>query len=84
MSIRRVALSFSLITCVLLMDNASLRAEDKRSCDDIIAAYEEGGGGVSADEVAAKLKVSVERVRECMKKPDANPPDNPPPAGKNQ
>jgi hypothetical protein len=80
MRIRRVG--FYAIAGLLCMGGTALRAEDKPSCDDIIAAYEEGGGGVSADEIAAKLKVSVDRVRECMKKPDANPPDNPPAQGK--
>jgi hypothetical protein len=82
MGYRRVG--FYLITGVLLASGAAFSSEEKPSCDDIIAVYEEGGGGTSADEVAAKLKVSVERVRECMKKPDANPPGNPPAAGEKQ
>lgn len=38
------------------------------SCDDIEAAWDEGGGNVSEDMIAKKLNVSIERIRTCLKK----------------
>lgn len=38
------------------------------SCDDIEAAWDEGGGNVSEDMIAKKLNVSVDRIRTCLKK----------------
>lgn len=44
------------------------------SCADVAVAMDEGGGGVSADQIAAKLKIPVEQVRKCMDKEDAGFP----------
>jgi hypothetical protein len=38
------------------------------SCDQIEAAWDEGGGGVSEDMLAKKLNVPIERIRSCLKK----------------
>ncbi|MCW5890532.1 MAG: hypothetical protein KIT14_08265 [bacterium] len=49
----------------LVLATPAVRAESK-GCEKIVAAYEEGGGGISADELAKKLHTDVETVRACL------------------
>ena len=50
------------------------------SCDDIEAKWEMSGGTVSEDMLAKQMNVSVERIRECLKKEamEQEKADNPP------
>jgi hypothetical protein len=40
-------------------------------CEKIVAAYEEAGGSISADELAKKMSTDVETVRNCLDAADA-------------
>lgn len=69
----------TMIAAVLLLAvGGSTSAATEVSCGKIIAAMDEADGGESADEMAAQLGTTVDRIRECMKTPAANPPGNPP------
>lgn len=50
---------------LLVMAATPVRAESK-GCEKIVAAYEEGGGGISAEELAKKLDTDIETVRGCL------------------
>lgn len=55
---------------VLVLAAPAAHAESK-GCAEIVAAYEEGGGGLSADELAKKMHTDVETVRGCLDAADA-------------
>lgn len=54
-----------LVGAALVLAAPVVRAESK-GCEKIVAAYEEGGGGISADELAKKVGTDVETVRNCL------------------
>jgi hypothetical protein len=67
----------ALAGALLLVGSAGALAEQHKekaaagsdvSCDDIQAAWDEGGGAVSEDMLSKKMNVSVERIRACLKK----------------
>ncbi len=58
------------VGAMLVMAAPAARAESK-GCEKIVAAYEEGGGGISADELAKKMNTDVETVRGCLDAADA-------------
>ena len=70
------------MAALLLIGGAGPALGDSQvSCGKIIAAMDEQGDAKSADEMATQLGTTVERIRECMKTPAANPPGNPPSPG---
>jgi len=66
----------ALAGALLMVGSAAAFAEQHKeqaagsvpSCDDIQAAWDEGGGAVSEDMLSKKMNVSVERIRACLKK----------------
>lgn len=45
-------------------------ADTQPKCADVVAAMEEAGSGVSADEIAKKLGTTAEHVRQCWDQKD--------------
>lgn len=70
----RRATSIVLAAALALAVGGVARAEQhsekkaQPSCDDIQAAWDEGGGQVSEDMLAKKMNISVDRIRQCLKK----------------
>lgn len=66
--------SVIVVAGLLLFASGAMAAEDTKpvaeppSCDEIQAAWDEGGGAVSEDMLAKQMNVSVERIRSCLKK----------------
>ena len=62
---------------MVVIGAAAARAESK-GCDEIVAASEQAGGSLSADELAKKLNTDVQTVRNCLDpkapKPSGTPP----------
>ena len=63
---------FAMITAAAILATAPLaRAADAQpKCADVVAAMEEAGSGVSADEIAKKLGTTAEHVRQCWDQKD--------------
>jgi hypothetical protein len=53
------------IAGMVVIGATTARAESK-GCDEIVAASEESGGKLSADELAKKLNTDVQTVRHCL------------------
>lgn len=49
-------------------------AADSKGCDEIVAAADEAGGSLSAEELAKKVGTDIETVRDCLDK-KAKPAD---------
>ncbi len=63
--IGRIVLGMVMVAALTVIGVSTARAESK-GCEKVVAAAEEGGGGISADELAKKLNVDVETVRNCL------------------
>jgi hypothetical protein len=64
-----LVLAAALVICTSGAAFAESHTEKKQpSCDDIQAKWDMSGGTVSEDMLAKKMDVSVERIRECLKK----------------
>jgi len=63
---------FATITAAAVLAAAPFaRAADTApACADVVAAMEEAGSGVSADEIAKKLGTTAEHVRQCWDQKD--------------
>jgi transposase len=58
----------AVVTGVALLATSGLHAQQQpvsRGCAEIVAVLEQGGGGLSAEEVAKKTHTDVETVRSC-------------------
>ncbi len=53
------------VVALLVAGAGPVRAESK-GCEKVVAAADEAGGSLSADELAKKLNVDVETVRDCL------------------
>jgi glutamate dehydrogenase/leucine dehydrogenase len=60
---------------------ATTARAESQGCEKIVAASEQAGGGISADELAKKLDTDVQTVRNCLD-PKAPKPSGPPPQTK--
>jgi len=62
---------------MVVIGATTARAESK-GCEKIVAASEQAGGSLSADELAKKLNTDVQTVRNCLDpkapKPSGTPP----------
>ena len=47
-------------------------ADAQPTCEDVVAAMEEAGSGVSTDEIAKKLNTTPEHVRKCWDAKDTD------------
>lgn len=65
----------------LIATGRTALADDKPSCDQVLAQMEKAGGSLSADEVAKKMGTTPERVRECMAKTKDGAAPQPAPGG---
>jgi hypothetical protein len=59
------AVGVVVIAGMVVIGATTARAESK-GCDEIVAASEESGGKLSADELAKKLHTDVQTVRNCL------------------
>jgi hypothetical protein len=59
------AVGVVVIAGMVVIGATTARAESK-GCDEIVAASEESGGKLSADELAKKLNTDVQTVRHCL------------------
>ena len=46
---------------------------ESKGCEKIVAASDEAGGSLSADELAKKMNTDVETVRGCLDQANAKP-----------
>jgi hypothetical protein len=66
----RIIGGVAVAAAVLAMVAPAVRAESK-GCEKIVAAADEAGGSLSADELAKKTNTDVETVRNCLDQADA-------------
>ena len=59
------AVAMAAIAGLLVVGGSVARAESK-GCAEIVAASEESGGKLSADELAKKMNTDVQTVRSCL------------------
>jgi hypothetical protein len=72
---RRLRMTIGAVVGFLMLSAAGIRAQEPGAtgsgqsmppgCMKIVAVLDEGGGGLSADEVAKKTNTDVETVRSC-------------------
>ncbi|HEV7733853.1 MAG TPA: hypothetical protein VGR62_16915 [Candidatus Binatia bacterium] len=61
----RIVTGMTMVAALTVIGVSGVRAESK-GCEKIVAAAEESGGGISADELAKKTNTDVETVRNCL------------------